>query len=761
MRLAHSMLEMMTAVAVLAVILLITTQALTSGTAMRDIISARGESDDKVSKMVKDVTQDLRYADINRIYLDANNSVTWYQSGSTGDLYSFKTCTGFSTNQSSLPSMSRLIKYDEGIVLCFQQNPKDPTKGQVTRTRYQLDSTGVTTAILQPKTVIVDDLAWSYVTPDNPTVVRKGFEITQLANTGNTVSGNRLAVTVAMRPKTVRSVELTKAGQPAVSPLSVYSSSVFLRSTLFDEFGVLAPVITSTLTGQGNLGTAFRYDIKATNFPTSYIANPLPPGVTLDFRSGILSGIPSVSGTTNVVLTAQNEVGSDSKVLVIKVNGTIPAITSPLSVSSLRGSSFSYQIVATNSPTAYTADSVAGLPPGLTMSTVTGIISGTPTTVGTYSITLGATNANGTGTAILSLAVVNDSLPAPVITSPSAAVATIGSPFSFQVQASNSPASYTASVLPAGLIFAANSGLISGTPSAGGIFTLAVSATNAAGTGQGSLEITVQVPMPVVTSETMTGSVGTALAYSIKATNTPTAYGSSSNPSWLTQPSNTGVLSGTPTSAGNFSVAITATNSYGQGTGTVTFIVSNLTVPVISSVLTGNATTGIGYSYQISASNQPTAYYAAGLPAGLTLNATTGLISGIPTTGGSYSIGLKASNAQGTGPEATLALIVEVKNPHVPTVSFTANTNSSGGFLVTCTINAPSGYEILANTLVVNRPAGFVVSPLPNGNSLPSPQSFTITSSTLPGGLITLSATVEAKIKQGSTTASGSGSRIY
>ena len=78
-------------------------------------------------------------------------------------------------------------------------------------------------------------------------------------------------------------------------------------------------------------------------------------------------------------------------------------------------------------------------------------------------------------------------------------------------------------------------------------------------------------------------------------------------------------------------------------------------VPVISSSLTAFGTVGISFSYQILASNSPTAFSATGLPAGLSLNAATGLISGTPTTAGISSITISATNAGGTG-SATLVL---------------------------------------------------------------------------------------------------------
>src|SRR5438067_6664936 len=96
-------------------------------------------------------------------------------------------------------------------------------------------------------------------------------------------------------------------------------------------------------------------------------------------------------------------------------------ITSPLSASGKVGDAFSYQIAASSQPNQpsikpneyrvvvlptqlpITGYNATGLPPGLTVDTSAGLISGTPTTKGNYSVTISATTSSGTATATLTI----------------------------------------------------------------------------------------------------------------------------------------------------------------------------------------------------------------------------------------------------------------------------------------------------------------------------------------------------------------------
>src|SRR5439155_21188355 len=130
-------------------------------------------------------------------------------------------------------------------------------------------------------------------------------------------------------------------------------------------------------------GVAFSYQITATNNPTSYNATGLPPGLSVNTSTGLISGTPTTAGTYSVTISATNAGGTGSATLTLTIKPAAPVITSPLTATGTVGVAFSYPITATNNPTSFNA---TGLPAGLPVNTSTGLISGTPTTSGTYSV---------------------------------------------------------------------------------------------------------------------------------------------------------------------------------------------------------------------------------------------------------------------------------------------------------------------------------------------------------------------------------------
>lgn len=146
---------------------------------------------------------------------------------------------------------------------------------------------------------------------------------------------------------------------------------------------------------------------------------------------------------------------------------------------------FSYTISANNGPTGYSA---TGLPLGLSLDSATGVISGTPLQDGYFAVAITASNSGGTGTAILDILI---GPPALGFTSAQFASGQVGTAFSYQTVATQSPQGYGASGLPPGLMMNPESGLISGTPTGAGVFTSTVTAMNTSGTGSFLLTVAI------------------------------------------------------------------------------------------------------------------------------------------------------------------------------------------------------------------------------------------------------------------------------
>jgi len=162
------------------------------------------------------------------------------------------------------------------------------------------------------------------------------------------------------------------------------------------------------------------------------------------------------------------------------------AIFSPGAQTTAVGASVYLQVQGEDTATGALSYAATGLPKGLSISSSTGVISGTPTAAGTSTVTVTGTDSTGpTGSATFAWAVGSTAPNTVTVTSPGSQTGTVGAAASVQIAATDSASgqtlAYSATGLPAGLSINSATGLISGTPTTAA--TSSVTVTAADGTG--------------------------------------------------------------------------------------------------------------------------------------------------------------------------------------------------------------------------------------------------------------------------------------
>jgi hypothetical protein len=334
-----------------------------------------------------------------------------------------------------------------------------------------------------------------------------------------------------------------------------------------------APAITSLSSATFTAGTAGSFTVASTGFPAAALSESgtLPAGVSfIDNGNGkaTLAGTPAAGtgGTYNLTITATSSAGSATQTFTLTVNQP-PAITSANNTNFTVGAAGSFTVTTSGFPPPALTGSGA-LPSGVTFTdnhNGTATLAGTPAagTTGTHPLTIQATNTAGSTSQTFTLAVNQ----APAVTSANTTTFTVGTAGTFTVTATGTPTPTLSEsgALPSGVTFNPATGVLAGTPAAGtgGTYTITFTATNGVNpNATQTFTLTVNQAPAITSANTTSFTHGQAGTFTVTATGfpNPTLSESGKLPKGVSFNAATGVLSGTPTQAGTFSVTFTASN---------------------------------------------------------------------------------------------------------------------------------------------------------------------------------------------------------
>lgn len=257
---------------------------------------------------------------------------------------------------------------------------------------------------------------------------------------------------------------------------------------------------------QYQVGTGAWVDLPAT--PGPFTITGLTNGTTYQIK------VRAVSSAGNGTTSSQSP-GTPANVLTI---------TSASTKSGTIGTALSHTLTGSGGTSPFTWSITSGtLPGGLSRSD--DVISGTPTTAGTTSVTVTLTDvASVTKTQTLTFTITANN---PTITSSASASGTSGTAFTHSLTGSGgtSPYTWTSGTLPSGLSLSGST--ISGTPTVDGTFTVTITITDAAsGTTTQTLTITLAAAIVISSPSNPSSNSGPIQTPSVSPSPSPSATAS-------------------------------------------------------------------------------------------------------------------------------------------------------------------------------------------------------------------------------------------
>jgi hypothetical protein len=180
-----------------------------------------------------------------------------------------------------------------------------------------------------------------------------------------------------------------RRGLCAVALLAGFSAAAFGAVTI-------SPAVIPN--GTFNTNYSVQFTAVDPSFPRgSFIfdifSGSLPGGLFLDSNTGLLSGRPTQVGVFTFTVIADNDVNSNTQTYTIQIFNSVSILNNTLP-NGIVGNPYFVQMNAFDSanPSATfvwsLASSSGSLPPGLSLSSSTGVLSGIPQQVGAYFVTI-------------------------------------------------------------------------------------------------------------------------------------------------------------------------------------------------------------------------------------------------------------------------------------------------------------------------------------------------------------------------------------